>query len=154
MHPQRFALIGGLVMLLVGLAAFVPALSWNSETLPPLINETSYGLFLGLFPMNVVNKVAMVLFGLGGIFAWSRKGTELPASVRYSRVVLFVMGALAILGLIPATNTLFGYWPLFGNEVYAHAAFALLGAYFGYALSAKVPEDRTGRHLPRESLAR
>jgi len=113
-------------------------------SLPPLMNETSYGLFLGFFPMNVFNKIALISFGIAGIVASQMKGTELPSSIRYSRIVMFVFGGLALLGMIPQTNTLFGYWPLFGGEILAHAAFAIAGAYFGYTLSSKVPKVTRG----------
>ncbi|MBX3018155.1 MAG: DUF4383 domain-containing protein [Bdellovibrionaceae bacterium] len=144
MHPQRFALFGGILMLVIGAVALIPALVGSNASLPPLMNETSYGLFLGFFPMNVFNKIALITFGIAGIVASQMKGTELPSSIRYSRIVFFVFGALAVLGLIPATNTLFGYWPLFGGEILAHAAFALVGAYYGYALSSKVPKVTRG----------
>lgn len=144
MHPQRFALFGGLFMLIVGAFALIPALAGSMLNLPPLLDETSYGLFLGFFPMNVFNKIALITFGIAGIVASQRKGTELPASIRYSRIVLYTFGALTVLGLIPPTNTLFGYWPLFGGEILAHGAFAIAGAYFGYALSSKVPKVTRG----------
>lgn len=140
MHPRRFALVGGIVMLLLGLLSLVPSLQGSALELPVLRLETSYGLFLGLFPMNILNKLALIGFGVWGIAASRMKYRELPASITYSRAVFYVMGALAVLGLIPQTNTLFGYWPLFGAEVALHAVFAVVGAYFGYALSAKVPE--------------
>lgn len=142
MDPRKFALYGGIVMIVFGAVALIPALVGSVEGLPPLQLETSYGLFLNLFPMNILNKVALILFGVAGVLAANAKGTNLPASIKYSRVVFFSMAVLAILGLIPATSTLFGYWPLFGGEVIAHGVFALLGAYFGYALTAKASERR------------
>lgn len=144
MHPQRFALFGGILMLVIGAVSLIPAMVGSNASLPPLMNETSYGLFLGFFPMNVFNKIALITFGIAGIVASQMKGTELPSSIRYSRIIFFAFGALAVLGLIPATNTLFGYWPLFGGEILAHAAFALVGAYYGYALSSKVPKVTRG----------
>lgn len=142
MDPRKFALYGGLVMLAIGVIAMIPALVGSADGLPPLQLENSYGLFLNLFPMNIVNKVVLILFGVAGIAAANAKGTNLPASIKYSRVVFFAMAALAVLGLIPQTSTLFGYWPLFGGEVIAHGVFALLGAYFGYALTTKAHERR------------
>jgi hypothetical protein len=41
-------------------------------------------------------------------------------------------GLLAILGLIPATNTMFGLVPIYGNDVWLHAGTALIAAYFGF----------------------
>lgn len=53
---------------------------------------------------------------------------------------------LAVLGLFPQTNTLNGYWPLFGADAALQAVCAAMGAYFGYALSAKVkPQDAPKR---------
>ncbi len=136
MDPKRFAFISGLIFLLMGVSSLI--FPGAIDPLPTLKIETSYGLFLGIFPMNIFNKIALVIFGIGGLRAASDKFASLPLSIFYSRAVFFVMGTAAILGLIPQTNTFFGYWPLFGNEVYAHGFFAILGGYFGYALKAKL----------------
>jgi hypothetical protein len=139
MHPKKYALVGGIVMLALGVLALVPSLYENyaaNADLPPLALNTSYGLFLGIFPMNILNKLALIVFGIGGIFAASAPTTNLPKSILWSRLVFFVMGVAAILGAIPQTNTLNGYWPLFNAEVWAHGIFAVLGAYFGFVLSS------------------
>lgn len=141
MYPRRFALIGGAIMLAIGLISLIPALQGTVERLPVLNVETSYGLFLGLFPMNIFNKAALIIMGLAGVSAASSPFTSLPMSIHFSRLVFMVMAVLAVLGIIPATNTLFGYWPLFGNEIIFHGVFALVGAYYGYALSAKVRDS-------------
>ena len=39
---------------------------------------------------------------------------------------------LSVLGLLPQTNTLFGFVPLHGNDVWLHAVLALVAAYFGF----------------------
>ncbi len=136
MDPKRFAFISGLIFLLMGVGSFI--FPGAIEPLPPLKTEISYGLFLGIFPMNIFNKIALIIFGIGGLRAASDKFASLPLSIFYSRAVLFVMGLAALLGLIPQTNTFFGYWPLFGNEVYTHGLFAILGGYFGYTFKPKV----------------
>lgn len=137
MHPRSYALFGGILMLLMGVASLIPSLSQLPPDYPIMQVTANYGLFLGIFPMNIINKVALIVFGLAGIMASRAPNTSLPASIRFSRLVLFVMGAAAVLGLIPQTRTFFGYWPLFGAEVAVHAFFAVLGAYFGYALPMK-----------------
>ena len=121
-------------MLALGLIALVPSLSQVNNNLPLLQVETSYGLFLGIFAMNIFNKVALIVFGVAGIAAANAPTTNLPKSILWARVVFFVMGIAAILGAIPQTNTLFGYWPLFGHTVAEHGVFALIGAYFGFML--------------------
>lgn len=154
MNPRIFALFGGLALLIIGVLSLVPQLVGPMTDLPRLAVETSYGNFLGLFPMNIFNKVAAIVLGAAGVWAAQAKGRSLPMSIHYSRAMFALAGILAVLGLFPATNTLFGYWPLFGNNVWSSALFSVLGAFFGFALTAKVPADRTGSHLPRESLAR
>ncbi len=141
MYPKKFALIGGIIMLAMGIISLIPQMVGSVQVLPPLLIEQSYGLFLGLFAMNILNKVALILFGLAGIYSASKKFSNLPASIKFSRWTFGLMGALAILGLIPQTNTLFGYWPLFGNVIWLHAAFAVIGAYFGFALTARLPDQ-------------
>lgn len=143
MHPKQFSLFAGIFFLIVGLVSLIPDLSSVPVYgLPALQIETSYGAFMGYFMLNIVNKVTLIAFGLGGIWAYSRPATNLPASINYSRTLAIVMAALAILGAISQTDTLFGYWPLYGNNVAASAVFALLGAYFGWALSSKARPER------------
>ncbi|MEK7358297.1 MAG: DUF4383 domain-containing protein [Bdellovibrionota bacterium] len=143
MGVRKFALIGGAVMLAMGVLALIPGLSSIRTSLPALNIETSYGLFLGFFPMNILNKLALILFGVTGVAA-SRMDSVEP-SVQFSRTVCVVMGVLAVLGVFPATDTLGGYWPLFGGEVTAHGVFAILGGYFGYGVPARARRDVEAR---------
>jgi len=155
MHPKQFALIGGVIMLVFGAVAFIPALSTSpADAGLPLLNlETSYGLFLDIFPMNVLNKLALVVFGLAGISSANRLTTNLPASINFSRWVFAVMGIAAVLGLFTQTDTLAGYWPLYGAEVAMHAVFAALGAYFGFVLPARAAKEITSRFPDKERRA-
>lgn len=139
MFPTRFAFISGVTLFIIGVLSFVPTLSPGTDSLPMLFVEDSYGMFLGLFAMNIFTKVALIFFGLLGMIASSDlTGTSLPKSIFYSRLLFFSMGTLAILGAIPQTNTLYGYWPLFGNMIWFHALFSVVGAYYGYALTARL----------------
>ena len=148
MHPTRFAFWSGLVLFITGVLAFIPALSPGTDSLPVLYVEDSYGVFLGLIAMNVFNKVALIFFGILGMVASSDvTNTALPKSIFYSRLVFFTFGALAIMGLFPQTNTLFGYWPLFGGNVWFYALFAALGGYFGYALTARLHQYQKTHHM-------
>ncbi len=151
MNPRGFARYGGIVMLVLGLLSL--AMPGSAETLPLLKLNTSYGDFLGFLPMNIINKVALLVFGVAGIYVSRLPGNSLPRSILWSRVVFVVMGVAAILGIIPQTRTFFGYWPLFGGDALAHAVFAVMGGYFGFVLTSKVPADRMGPHPNRESLA-
>lgn len=152
---RRFSLIGGIFMLVTGLLALVPNLSVYSQSLPELYIEYSYGYFLSLFAMNVMNKTFLILMGVAGIICANMtnenvttltKDTHSP-DVWWCRVLLYVSGAMAILGLFSATNTLAGYWPIFGHNVWLNALLAVLGGYFGYAAT----EDRS---VSKQSLRR
>lgn len=146
MHPKQFALTMGIVFMLLGALSFIPGLSAAPvEGMPPLNIETSYfGYFLGLFPQNIINKLVLLCFGLAGLWAANVPYRNLPASISFARWSAVVFGVLAVMGLIPATQTLFGYAPLWGHEVWLHALFCALGAYFGFALTSKVPKQPTG----------
>ena len=143
MHPKQFALIAGIVMVIAGDLALVPSFNVLPTLGMPALNiDTSYGLFLGYVPMNVLNKLALIAFGAVGIAISQAPATALPGSIRWSRIIFVVMGALAILGLFPQTQTLFGYMPLYSWDVVTHAVMAVLGAYFGFALTARVPDQK------------
>lgn len=143
MYTQRFALTGGLVLLAGGIAAFVPALSSiPPEGLPAMDVEQGYTLFLNLFAMNIISKIAWIVLGIYGIYAYTRPGTSLPASIGFSQTICWLMGALAVLGIFPQTNTLMGNWPLYGNLIWLHAVFSALGAYFGYSLTRKLAKHK------------
>ncbi len=137
MNPKRFAMIGGIVLLALGLISLIPQMVGSVEGLPALRLDQSYGLFAGVFAWNIVNKALLIVLGAFGIYSASEKFTNLPASINWSRWVFAVTAIGAIIGLIPSTNTLFGFMPLFGNQVWLHAVVAVLGAYFGFALTSK-----------------
>lgn len=139
MAIRKFALFGGLAMLamlVICVLSLIPALSSSNGHLPALKVLDSSGMFLGIFPMNILNKAALLVFGGAGIIAARRE--NLNASIGYARVVAIFMGIMAVLGFIPSMNTFYGYLPLYGGEVVAHGAFAIAGAYYGYAVPARL----------------
>jgi hypothetical protein len=146
MHTKNFALIAGLAMAMMGLIAFLPTLN-VVEGLPPIYVNTSYGMFLDIFPMNIFNKLILIVFGITGVAAYMTAHRSLHFSIMYSKIVFWSMGALAILGLFPETNTLFGYWPLFGFEIIVHGLFALLGGYYGYVATREEMLHHTPHHI-------
>lgn len=110
-----FARVFGAIFIVVGALGFVPPLVPN-------------GNLLGLFPVNAVHNLVHVGLGVWGVVA----GISLAAAVIYFRGIAIIYGLLAILGLIPATNTLFGLAPIHGADVLLHAVLALVAAYLGF----------------------
>src|SRR5687768_2769384 len=115
-----FARVFGAIFIAVGLLGFVPQLVPN-------------GNLLGLFPVNAVHNAVHIGLGVWGLIA----GASLAASVIYFRGIAIIYGLLAVLGLIPATNTLFGLAPIHGADVVLHAVLALIAAYLGFWSSSK-----------------
>lgn len=110
----------GLVFVLIGILGFIP-------------QATPDGSLLGVFPVSTWHNVAHVLLGLWGLMAG---GTASEAGT-YMRSLAVIYGLLAVLGLIPATSTLFGVIPLHGADVGLHAALAVVAAYFGFGPPAR-----------------
>jgi hypothetical protein len=127
---RTFALIFGIVFVAVGAAGFIPGLVHQPMT--PHVNLTmgadSAGNLLGLFPVNMLHNIVHLLFGVIGLAASRSVG----GARGYFRFVFIAYGLLAIMGLIPAAQTLFGLVPLHGNDVWLHAVLAIAGGYFGF----------------------
>lgn len=126
MSTRTFALIFGIVFILAGIAGFVPALVQPADGGPMM--PGAHGMLLGLFPVNTLHNIVHLLFGAWGLFASRSAG----GAVTYARGVAILYGVLTIAGLIPATYTLFGLVPIYGKDVWLHAALALAAAYFGW----------------------
>jgi len=127
---KTFALIFGIIFLAVGAAGFIPGLHQPGAVQPPAELTMNHGeaMLLGLFPVNTLHNIAHLLFGVWGLLSARSVG----AARGYFRGVAIGYGLLTILGLIPATQTLFGLVPLHGNDIWLHAVLALAGAYFGF----------------------
>jgi hypothetical protein len=128
MRTRYFALIAGIVYVVVGVAGFVPGLL-SGHDLPPLAVDTLYGRLLGLFPVNLVHTLVHLLIGLWGVLAW--KSYSRARSYAQSLSVIYAL--LTVLGLIPMADTMFGLVPLFGHDVWLHAATSIIAGYFGFS---------------------
>lgn len=129
MKTRTFALILGLAFLAVGILGFVPRLVVMPPDQPALRVEIAHGLLFGLFPVNAVHNAVHLLFGIWGVVVWR----DFAASRTYSRSVAVIYAVLAVAGLVPGLNTLFGLVPLHGHDVWLHAVIAIVSAYFGFA---------------------
>ena len=136
MSTRAFALVFGVVFLLAGASGFIPGMLYPvPASAPPLTVATGYGLVMGLLPVNVLHNLVHVLFGILGIAAFA----GLFAPRVYAQIVAVAYGLLVVLGLLPATNTLFGLVPIYGNDVWLHLVLGGIAAYFGFMTPDKGP---------------
>ena len=138
MPTRTFALLAGIAYLAVGILGFIPALlSPMPPGVPDLAVDTGYGRLLGLFPVNVLHNVVHLAIGV-----WALASTGSWGAARaFSRGLAVFYGILAVAGIIPGVNTLFGLAPLFSHDVWLHALTAILAAYFGW----RTPEEIEAR---------
>jgi succinate-acetate transporter protein len=75
--------------------------------------------------------------GLWGIAAF----TSLVGSITFNQIFAVVYLLQAILGLLPATNTLFGTMPLYGNNVWLSILTAAIAFYYGFVKPVEVSRN-------------
>jgi hypothetical protein len=132
MSTRYFALIIGIVYLLVGIMGFIPGVVQEPHPQDPahheLVVDAGYGRLMGLFPINVLHNIVHLAVGALGVVGYRTFRTART----YARGLAIFYGLLAVMGLIPVLNTTFGLIPIFGHDVWLHAGTALLAAYFGW----------------------
>lgn len=133
MPTRYFSLIIGIAYLVAGLLGFVPGATTPHQGHNELAVNSGYGLLLGLFPINVIHNLVHIGIGLWGLYAYR----SLADARFFSRGIAIVYGSLAIFGLIPGLRSLFGLVPLWGHDVWLHAATTVIAAYFGWFRSER-----------------
>jgi hypothetical protein len=132
---DKFALYYGALFVIVGILGFIQGLVQAPPmNAPGLAVETGYGWLLGLFAVNVMHNLVHLAIGVWGIIS----AKDNRKALTFARGVTIFYGVLTVLGLIPATSTLFGLAPIFGHDVWLHALSALVAGYFGYGPPAHV----------------
>ena len=140
MNTRLFALIVGIVYLVVGIAGFIPGLVAEPDgRFEDLVVHAGEGHLMGIFPINVLHNLVHLLVGVLGILAYR----TFDAARFYSRGLAIFYAVLALMGLLEAANlnTMFGLVPIFGNDVWLHAVTAIVAAYFGWG---RVPARSEG----------
>ena len=125
--PVRFrgypAVLGALLIVL-GMAGFVPALLTPGAEVHPLAVDTPHDQLFGLFPVSVMDNIFHILLGAWGIYAARRRAS----AVLYARVTAGIFALLTLLGFVPFSDL----FPLYGNDIWLHALMSLVAAYFGW----------------------
>jgi len=141
MGTRYFALIFGIVYLLVGLLGLIPGMITAADT-PGVTVDVLRGNLLGIFPVNILHTLVHLLLGLWGVIAYR----SYDASRSYARTAGILFLALFVFGLIPGLNTLFGLTPLYGADIWLHLVSGIIALYFG--LTARTAVDTIGTPPP------
>jgi hypothetical protein len=149
MRAETFALFFGFAYLSAGLLGLHPAaLMPPPADAPPMQFTVLYGYLLGLFPVNLLHSAIHLAVGAWGIMAWRRVVNPRV----FARVLAILYGALAVMGLIPGLNTLFGLLPLHGHDVWLHAGTAVVAAYFTWRPELSVEHRASDTPDRREEI--
>ncbi|MGF1497186.1 MAG: DUF4383 domain-containing protein [Elainellaceae cyanobacterium] len=131
---QYFALIAGIGLFIIGALGFVPGAVKLADPANLTVDPSSsirFGYLLGLFPVNHLLSSLQIMVGVIGILT----SIALDGSRYYARFLGIFYGIFAALGLIPFARTAFGLTPLFGNNIWFHAAIAGIAIYYGFFAS-------------------
>ncbi len=139
MNTRTFALVWGILFLLITASGLIPGL-WHpaGPDHPDLRIESQYGDALGLWPVNILHNIVHLLFGVWGIVAsrsWDGART-------YAKAVAIVYSLFVIMGLVPGLDTTFGFVPLFGNDIWLHILLAAPAYYFGFMRRDTAADNR------------
>jgi len=129
MNTRTFALIWGIVFLMLAATGLIPGLLHApSAGHPDMAVDSMYGDALGIFPVNILHTLVHLAFGVWGLIAYR----SLDAAKAYAKAVAVIYVVFAVMGLVPGLDTTFGLVPLFGNDIWLHLLLAVPAAYFGF----------------------
>ena len=129
MITKRFAAVAGIVYLLVGIAGFFPALLTPPDETHHVTARMLNGKLFGLFPVNIAHTLVHLAIGAWGVLA--ARGPDSTAVI-YARSLAILFAVLAVMGLFPRLDTVFGLLPLHGHDIWLHAGTAAVSAYVGW----------------------
>ena len=129
MSIRIFAYGAGILYIGAGILGFIPGFTSSPPMdAPSLTIEGSYSYLFGLFPVNILHNFVHIGIGVWGLLS---SGSGAMARI-FAISVAVIYALLAVLGIIPEAHTLFGFVPLFGHDVWLHAATAVVAGYFGF----------------------
>ncbi len=130
MIARRLSLLFGIVFLAIGGLALLPALAPLAPFDAPVVVtlDPHFRLLFGLFPVNLAHDAIHLLIGFFGVIA----ARSFASATGYFRKLFWFYLFVAVLGMIPITNTIFGIAPVYGWDVPLHLGTAIVAWFAGY----------------------
>lgn len=146
MSLKYFSLVCGIVLMVIGVAGFFPAMLGElPDDAPALAITYGSGLLWGVFPVNVMANLFHTLMGVWGATCFGSS----YAARSFARSSAVIMAILAISGFVPLLNTVLGLMPVYGNNIWLHGLVAVTGAWFGYASPASELVRKADKYISR-----
>lgn len=121
MKPQTFALITAAVVGGTGLLGMISAFRrGTNDHVEEMKNFDGYSKIGGVIPTNDLFNWVRVGIGAAGLLASQNE----KSAVIFNRTVAVSYAGMAVMGLIPKADTMFGFMPIFGANVALHGATA------------------------------
>ena len=135
MAIKRFTLVLGIFLVVAGILGFIPGVVSF-----PVHDMNDVGYLFGLFPINALHNLVHIALGVWAIGASS----TVDNARKFNQANAVIYGLLAVFGIIPGLNTMFGLVPLYSHDIWLHAGIAIVSGYFGYSWleAGATPIDR------------
>ncbi len=139
MSTRYFALIFGIVYLILGILGLIPGLLAPVATPgnPPTTLTVLYGALFGLFVVNIIHTLVHLIVGIWGILAYR----TFTAARSFSIAAGIIFLVLFVFGLIPGLQTIFGIVPLQGADVWLHLISGVIALFFGLVVARNAPVE-------------
>ncbi len=145
---KGFALLFSAAFLSAGISGFLPPFLADLPDDARSINVTaSYGFLIGLYPVNAIHTLIHLALGVAGVAALA----GFIAIRSYAQATAMILTTFTLMGLLPGLWTAFGLLPLYGHDVWLHAAEAAIAGYVGFVLLA--PDTTVVQAVPQQSAA-
>jgi hypothetical protein len=128
MNPRPFAWTAGAILLILGIAGFVPPLAPAEDDPLRIAAGVGGAQLFGLIPVGY--GLSALHAGLGAWGVWA--GSRLSRALAFARNAAVIFALLLILGTIPGADNIGGIVPLYGNNLLLHGLLAILCALFGW----------------------
>jgi uncharacterized membrane protein len=141
---RNCALALGTIFLLLGIAGFIPGfISMPSEGFnggmsldADSLYAKGFGYLFAAFPTNLMHNLVHLLVGVLGIAAASTGNAKL-----YNRGFAVSYALIAVMGMIPLTQTTFGIMPIFGSNVWLNGLSAAIAGYYSFIADKPAPSS-------------